>query len=106
MLLKTRKNSRNEYSSIDFDLTHLVSKSEQNQDGKVFGEGKGDKGSAHEDPEDEGADQVGGGDALGGAVVQVDQHQKESEQETKPLWGNETGFEYHHLVWYLIWFTD
>ena len=85
MLLKTRTNSRNEYCSIDFDLTHLISESEQNQDGKVFGEGKGDKGSAHEDPEDERADQVGGGDGLGGTVVQVDQHQKESEQETKPL---------------------
>ena len=74
-----------EYRNNSQNLTHLIPKPEQNQDEEVFGECKSDKSSAHQDPEDEGTDEVGGGDALGGAVVQVDHHQEEGEEKTKPV---------------------
>ena len=63
--------------------THLVPKPQHYQDEKVFKERKDYESGAHQDPLNQGADLVWWGDLVGGAVVQVDRHQKQGEEEAK-----------------------
>ena len=65
-------------------FTHLVAKPEDHQYQKVFHERNEDEDHADQDPLDERTDLVRGRDLVGGAVVQVDRHQKESEEKAKP----------------------
>ena len=64
-------------------FTHLVAKPEDHQYQKVLHERNEDEDHADQDPLNERTDLVRGRDLVGGAVVQVDRHQKQGEEEAK-----------------------
>ena len=82
--------------SPNLSLAHLVAKPEEHQDEKILKERNEDEDHADQDPGDEGADSIRGWDAATGAVVQVDRHQKQGEEQAKPDKENLAQIEYSH----------
>ena len=66
-----------------FVRIHLAPKPQANKDEKVLEEREEYEGDAEEDPLDKRTDLARGGDLVGRAVVQVDRHQQQGEEQAK-----------------------
>ena len=66
-----------------FVRIHLAPKPQAHKDEEVLEEREEDEGNAEEDPLDKRTDLARGRDLVGRAVVQVDRHQQQGEEQAK-----------------------